>query len=699
MPNSNSNPNIMPLQQVFALALQHHHAGRFSEAEAIYKRILSVEPNHPDALNCLGMLAHQRDQNQIAAEYIQLAIGSRPSEASYYNNLGLVLMSLRQVQAAVDAYQNAIRLKPDYAQAYNNLGNAFHNLQDYPQAMAAFGAAIRLNPQFAEPHYNLGCTFKAQGLLDEAISAFRAALQNRPDLAEAYNNLGAALKDQGKIAQAVAAYQAALRIRPCMVELYVNLGNAFKDLYQYPQAINAYHRALELKPDLIEAHNNLGNIFKDQGCIDECIAAYRTALKFDPRANQVHSNLIYALHHHPDYDAPMIHQELRNWNKLHAEPLKQLIQPCTNRPDPKRRLKIGYISPDFCAHVVGWNLLPLLQQHDRQAVEIFAYSGVVSSDEWTRRIRSCCDVWRSIVGIGDQRTAQMIREDQIDILIDLSVHTAHNRLLVFAYKPAPVQATYLGYPGSTGMDTVDYRFSDAFLDPPETDLVVYSEQTIRLPQTYWCYQPGGTAPEIAPLPASSKGFITFGCINNFAKVSPAAWDLWTRILRKLPNARMMIHANPGVHLEDVRQHIEQQGISPDRVDFVGTQSWEQYMRIYNQIDIALDPIPYNGGITTCDSLLMGVPVVTLRGQTAVGRAGYSMLTNIGLPELIAQTPDEYVQIALKLASDLPRLAELRRTLRPMMKKSPLMDAKRFAQNVEAAYRGMWHKWCSSKEKR
>src|SRR5271170_5097389 len=521
-------------QEALHIAIQHHQAGRLAEAESIYKQVLAVRPNDPDALNCLGMLAHQVGQNQLAVQYIRQAIIVRPSEPSYFNNLGLALMGLGQTQAAIEAYQNAIRLKPDFVEASNNLGNAFNTLQQYPQAMAAFGTAIKLNPRFAQPHYNLGCALKAQGLLDDAVSAFRTALKIKPDLIEAYNNLGAVLNDQSKAPEAIGIYRTALQMKPDMAELHTNLGNSFKALHQYPDAISAYRRAIELKPDAIEAHNNLANILLDQGRIEESIAILRAVLKFAPQAGAVHSNLIYDLNYRHDTHARELRDELAQWNRLYAAPLKESIEPHSNTRDPDKKLKIGYVSPDFRAHVVGWNLLPLLKRQTRQNMEIFCYSGVVNPDEWTGQIKSSCHSWRSIVGLSDQRVAQMIREDQIDILVDLVLHTADNHLLVFAYKPAPVQVTWLGYPGTSGFDAMDYRFSDPYLDPPQSDLTIYSEQTVRLPQTYWCYQPAGKVPQAATLPALSAGYITFGCLNNFAKVSPAAWTLWAQILQAVP---------------------------------------------------------------------------------------------------------------------------------------------------------------------
>ncbi|HMD53941.1 MAG TPA: hypothetical protein VKJ65_05275, partial [Phycisphaerae bacterium] len=385
-----------------------------------------------------------------------------------------------------------------------------------------------------------------------------------------------------------------------------------------------------------------------------------------------HSNKIFAMHLLPDYSPRAIRDELSAWNRMHALPVKGSIQPHENNPDPDRRLAIGYVSADFGQHVVAWNLLPLLKQHDHKQFSIFCYSNAAHKDSVTGQLQSCVDGWRDIAGVDDDRAAQMIRDDQIDILVDLAVHTPRNRLLIFARKPAPIAVTYLGYCGSTGLDTVDYRFSDPFLDPPETDLTLYSEQTVHLPRSYWCYRPGGPAPDPSPPPALSAGFVTFGCLNNFAKLSSAALGLWIPILQRVANSKLILHSNPGPHLNVLREALATAGITADRLEFVSKKPWPAYISTYNRIDIALDTVPYNGGITTCDALFMGVPVVSLSGQMAVGRAGRSILSNVGLPELIAQTPQQYVDIAAELAGDITRLSEMRPGLRNRMQTSPLM---------------------------
>jgi len=647
------------IEQAMDKALELHQAGRLVEATAIYQQVIAQSPSHADALHLLGVITAQMGKHELGAQLINRAIAINPTAAMYYNNLGSILVMLGQLDQAIQAFQFAVKFKPDYFEAYDKLGVAFKDKGQLDAAVAACRQAIRLKPDFVEAYVDLGNVLQAQGLFDQAIANYRAALKLRPGFAVAWNNLGNALNAQGYL----------------------------------QESAEAYRNALSIQPDWAEIQNNLGNTLKDQGDLDAAIVAFRKAVALKPELVQPHNNLVWALHYHPDCDAQAIHQEQLHWNAVHAAPLKKFLQPHANDPDPKRRLKIGYVSSDFRAHVVGWNLLPLLQEHDHSQFEIFCYSSVAKIDSITERIRSLADGWRNIIGVSDQQAAQMIRDDKIDILVDLAVHSAYNRLLLFAHKPAPIQITWLGYPGSTGMDVIDYRVSDPYLDPPETDLSVYTEQTVRLPHTYWCYQPGGKAPDITLSSPAATRFITFGCLNKFAKVSQPALNSWIQILQAVLNSHLILHCNMGSHREQIIERFTRTGILADRIKLVGLQPLQEYFNAYNRIDIALDPFPYGGGITSCDALYMGVPLVSLAGKTAVSRAGKSILSNVGLPELIAKTPEEYIQIAVKLAGDLPRLAELRKTLRQRMENSSLMDAKSFARDIESAYRDMWQKWC------
>jgi predicted O-linked N-acetylglucosamine transferase (SPINDLY family) len=598
-------------------------------------------------------------------------------------------MEIGRFDEAISTWRSALARWPGFAKAENNLANALKVNGDVHGAIAAYRRAISLNPNLAEIHYNLGVMLHEIAEFEEAIRAYQQAVALDPKNAEAYANAGASLRQLGRLDEAIAAYSHAIEINPNHAAAYNNLAVALLDKGEIDQAIIAFKRSIALQPNLATTHGNLGNALKDVGRFDQAIAAYRQAMAIAPGFTTAQSNLILSLHY-VNTDARAIADELRRWNLAHAKPLSGSIRPHNNDRDPDRRLRIGYVSADFCEHVVGRHLLPLLQHHDRRQFEIFCYSNVYRPDATTEIFQKVADHWRKIVAISDEKAAEQIREDRIDILVDLSLHSANNRLLIFARKPAPVQVTYLAYVGSSGMTAMDYRLSDPYLDPAETDLSVYSETTVRLPRSYWCYPPGSEFP-VAPAPAIERGFITFGCLNNFAKVSPAAIDLWSTILAATPRSRLILHAPPGAHRQQITARLERFGVAGDRIEFVPKQSRHDYERMHARIDIALDPFPYGGGITTCDALWMGLPVVTLSGTTAVGRGGRSILSNVGLPELIAFSPEEYVRIAIDLSRDLDRLAALRKGLRERMLASPLMDAHGFARDVEAAYRQMWRK--------
>jgi len=519
----------------------------------------------------------------------------------------------------------------------------------------------------------------------------------KPDFAEAHNNLGNVLRRQGRLGESITACRRALELKPDFASAHNNLGSALKDLGQLDEAVACYRRAIELRPDFTEAHNNLGNAWKDQGQIDEALSCYRRAVEAKPDFVHTHCNLLYTLHFSPTCDTATLYAELRRFNDRFARPLAAAIQPHVNDRTPDRPLRVGYVSPDFRKHPVGRFLLPLLEAHDRRQYEIWCYASVELRDEITARCQAAASVWRDVTALSDEKLAAAVRDDGIDILVDLTMHMAHSRLCVFARKPAPVQVTYLAYCGTTGLDAMDYRLTDPYLDPPGGDRRFYSEQSVCLPETYWCYHPMTEAPPPGELPARAAGYVMFGSLNNFCKFNPATLTAWCRLLAAVPDARLLLHAAQGSHRERTRELFSEQGVSPERLKFVDFMPAAQYFRVYQQIDVALDPFPYGGGTTTCDALWMGVPVVSLAGMMAVGRGGLSILSNVGLPELVAHDLDQYVQIAAGLAADLPRLAELRATLRERMQQSPLMDAPRFARNVEAAYRTMWRRWCAGEE--
>jgi predicted O-linked N-acetylglucosamine transferase (SPINDLY family) len=524
------------------------------------------------------------------------------------------------------------------------------------------------------------------------VEAAQRAIDIDPNSFEAYNNLGNALSRMREFESAIAAYHRSIQIKPDYLDAMINLAVLWKSRGKLDEAMTPLRRAAQLNPQFSETYNQLGNVLKDMGQMDRSIASYRRAVSLRPNDSSVHSNLLYALHFDPAYDAKMILEEHRRWNGQHAEPLRKLIRPHKNEGSADRPLRIGYVSPDFCYHPVGRFIWPLLAGHDRKEFEIVCYADVARPDRLTEKIRDCAGQWKNTLGLSNDAVAAMIREDQIDILVDLTMHMAGNRMLVFAQKPAPVQATYLAYCSTTGVSAIDYRLTDPHLDPPGMEEGVYSEKTVRLPETYWCYELDAQAPEVTPCPAQANGFVTFGSLNNFCKVSPGALDAWVRLLQAVPKSQLILHAPEGGHRQRVGEMFKSAGIDPQRVMFFGKVPFVEFLGMHGEIDIALDPFPCCGGTTTLDAAWMGVPTVTLSGRTAVGRSGVSILRNLGLPELIAESVEQYVQIAGDLAMDLPRLAELRMSMRERMRGSAIMDRARFARGVERAYRGMWGKW-------
>jgi predicted O-linked N-acetylglucosamine transferase (SPINDLY family) len=646
-------------EQMMREALAHHQAGRWAEAVAAYRRALALRPDY----------------------------------AEVYSNLGLALQNLGRFEEAIGAFERAAGLRPDLAAIQANMGNALRAGARFHGAIAAYRRAIELAPGFAEAHNNLGIALHESGQAEEAIAAFERAIALKSDYAEASSNLGGALSSVGRLDEAIAACQRALALRPDHALAHNNLANALLQGGRLDEAIAACQRALALRPDYAEAHCNLGNACKEQGRLDEALVHFRQAARLKQGWPEAESNYLVTLHYHPDHDARAILAEHRAWAARNADPLAGAIPRHDHDRSPARRLRVGYVSPDFRGHPVGHLLLPLFAHHDRQRFEIVCYSDVRRADPITERLRSLTSAWHDTAGMSDSQLAERVRADRIDLLVDLTLHTARNRLLVFARKPAPVQVTMLGMPATTGLATMDYRLTDPYLNPPGSSDADYTERSIRLPHCFWIYEAPEEETPVGPLPALTNGFITFGCLNPLFKVTPPALELWLRILGAVPGSRLVLLSESGAHREALRERFREGGVAGDRLEFVGRTPRAEHLRRYQRLDLGLDPFPYNGHTTTLDALWMGVPLVTLTGRTAVARGGTSILMNVGLPELIAATPEQYIKIAVALARDVPRLAELRSTLRPRMESSPLMDGKQYAADVERAFRSMWDTWC------
>jgi protein O-GlcNAc transferase len=576
--------------------------------------------------------------------------------------------------------------------------------RQFAQAAALLTRTLELEPHFPEAAYNLGNALHALGRRRDAQAQYRNAIALDPQHADAHNNLGNVSKELGEYKAAAEAFNAAIRARPGFVAAYNNAGNLMRTLRHTTDAEALFEAALRIDPAHSASHNNLGNVLKDCGVLDEGIDHYRRAVECDPGNVVAHSNLAYALTFQAEHGAAVL-EECRRWSAQHEAPLRAARQPHTNDRSAARRLRIGYVGADFRDHCQSLFTVPFFSHHDHAQFEIYCYASVERPDELTRRLAGYADVWRDVRELDDEHLAQQIRADGIDILVDLAMHMADGRPLLFARKPAPVQMAWLAYPGTTGIEAIDYRLTDPHLDPvdpadPSGSLASttpdnhYTERSLRLPDSFWCYDPLTDEPAVNALPALTADRFTFGCLNNPCKLTDRTLAMWSAVLREVPQSRLLLMAPAGNAHQTLALRIEHQGIDMQRIGFVPFQPRADYLRTYHEIDLGLDTFPYNGHTTSLDSLWMGVPVVTRVGETAVGRGGLSQLVNLGMSELAADSDDAFVRIAVELAANRPHLAEMRQGLRPRMEQSPLMDRARFARHVEAVYRQVWREWCA-----
>ncbi len=690
---SKPNPLTHGKKQKVQHLLQQH---RLDEARSLLEQICDTDPRDAEAWYLLAAAnQHLGMLDQAIACYARV-IELQPNNADAFYYRGNALRDQGKLREAAHSYQQAVTFRPNHVEAHCNLGLVFEQEKNYIQAAECYRSALRLDPSRAELHFNLGNALQESGQSEEAAQCYRRATEIRPNYAEAYNNLGNALKNDTEQAEAYASYQRAIKLKPDYFEAYANLGTLLKEQGLSESAIDCYQQALRIKPENIEVLNNVAAALTNQGRLVEAITRYRQVRALDRDRTLANSNWFFALNYSADYDAAAIFAEHRRWGEQHEHATRPTAYP--NTPDPERRLRVGYVSPDFRNHSVAFFIESVLAHHDPERFDVICYANVERPDAATARLQKQAHRWRDIFTKSDEEVQKIICADGVDILVDLAGHTAHNRLLVFAHKPAPIQVTYLGYPNTTGLSAVDYRITDSWADPPGQE-AFHTETLVRLPRGFLCYTPRPNVPTIASLAAPQAGLITFGSFNAMPKITPQTIALWTKILRALPNSRLVLK-NKSLRdlatLQRCQALFEEHGIPAARLELMEIlPTAEDHLDLYNRIDIALDTFPYNGTTTTCEALWMGVPVVTLEGDRHAGRVGVSLLNQVGLTELIAKTPEDYVQIAVSLANDLDKLATLRSGLRERMANSPLCDGKGFTRILEEAYREMWKKWCAS----
>jgi len=694
----------MNITNALQRACEFHNNRQLDKAETLYREILGIEPGNIDVLYNLGIVCQDQQRLDEAVFYYQEALKINPALADAYFNIGTIHYSQGQYDAAINNFQGALELDPDSADIHNNLGSAFQAREKYDEAIFHFQRAIKLDPQYDNAYNNLGIALKEKGRLHEAVPYFEKALRINPhsmitrkNLAIAILHLGTALHDKETLDQAMYYYQKAREIDPTLPDVYYNLGNYYSDKGLLADAMKHYEKCLDFNQGYIDAYNNLGIIYRGMGQLDKAEESFRRAIRINPYS-YAYSNLLLTMLSNARHNFQTIYAEHLGFSRKCAEPFASEKRFYPNSRISGRRLNIGYVSPDFRRHPVAHFLEPVIVSHDRCACKVFCYSDVLVADQFTGRIQEYADQWHNIAGMSDEKVAEQIRKDQIDILVDLTGHTARNRLLLFARKPAPVQVSWIGYPATTGLPTIDYKIVDQQTDPPGTTEQFYTEKLFRMPDSFVCYLPDRDSPQSGPLPVTSAGYITFSSFNFFAKVTQEVAAVWARILERLPDSRLILK-DRNFHDKTTCKYaismFKQRGISPDRIIL---QSWDLppgHLSSYNQIDIGLDTFPFNGLTTTCEALWMGVPVITLSGIAYASRAGVSVLSNIGLPELIAKTKDEYIEIAVSLSSDIEKLTLLRASLRTRMADSPVMDAKKFTADLEQCYQTIWQDWCKS----
>lgn len=637
----------------------------FFKSEQIFREILTVNPHHADSLHMMAVMGLDVQRYDIAQELVLKAINENGNNADFYFTLGNISQKQGKLDLALQSYQKATQINPQHIDAHlsigricRNQGSRFRNVKMYELAFHHFSSVLKVRPH-EEAYSNMGYIYFQLGRYKDAIEISKKCVKNFPNFARAYDNIAM----------------------------------CYDFLGEFEEALHYSQKAAKLDPNSANIFANMSTTLKNLGRLEESIEALKKSLEIEPNRPWVFSNLILTMLYAQSVTPVELAKAARQFGETIADPLIR-NRPFGNDKNPDRKLRIGYVSPDFRHHAVNYFLSPIYLC-DKENFEIFGYSKVEVQDKVTAKIQTHFDHWRDIKHLGDDTVADMIENDKIDILVDLAGHTANNGLMIFARKPAPIQVTWLGYTATTGMKAMDYRITDAYAEPPGMTEHLNTETLWRLPDIFCAYTPHENSPAVIDHPPfEDNGYITYGCFNNFSKVSDLTIQTWAQIMDQVPNSRLLLEIT-GIQSAKIRNEIEarlaQNGLPMDRVILEPRKPENQY-NLYNKIDIALDPFPTVGGTTSMDTLWMGVPFVTLAGGHFGSRMGVSILSNVGLAELIAQNTGEYVSIATSLGSNLDRLKQMRNGLREKIASSPLMDQQAFARNMEAAYRAMWKKW-------
>lgn len=643
----------------FGFGLRAYEQGHLSLAVRVCQKVLRLVPDHSECLHLMALASLHAGQDTKALGYVRRALEISPFDANCHNTLGVILGQQARLDDAAASYRQALSIQPDYAEAYANLGEILRMQGRIEEALQALQKAIAIKPDYAEAHWNLGLVRQFQGNMDGAITSFRRATLLKPNYAEACGNLGAALFLKGELREAEEWMQ----------------------------------RTLSIRPDIAEVHCNLGFLRMTESKEEEAVTCFRAALQIKTDYLAAHTNLVMLMEASPRFSAEEIFREHRRFFQPMEASLLPAWQPFSNNCNSERKIKIGYVSGDFRTHSSAFFMEPIFERHDKSQFALYAYNNSALGDSVTERIAKSFDHWSDCYSSTDEQLTSQIQADGIDILVDLSGMTANNRLAVFARKPAPIQVTWVGYPSTSGLQAMDYRLTDHFMDPPGLTEQYHTETLVRL-SAESTYQPPSNCPEVNVLPALTSSGLMLACLNNPTKINQPVVDLWAKILKALPAAKLMLsHSGNDVAMIRLMHLFEHARVDADRLVFQPKLAIHDYLALHHNIDLALDCFPYNGGTTTSHSLWMGVPVVTLVGNRSIARCGVSLMMRAGLPEFVAQDEQGYFECVLRWVNDLPHLNEIRNSLRDRILSQPSNSPDQYTREVEAAFRNMWRTWC------
>ena len=682
--------NKEPPKQIISKLVNYFQEKKYKEAQFLAEKISKEFPLHPISWRILGVLYLLNEDLNEALIANKKAVKLVPNSPDIYNNLSITLYKLGKISESIENAKKAIKIDPNFHQAYGKLSDCFKAQNQFHEASLYLKKAIAINPKNSVYYASLAEVFHKLDKIDEALLMNQKAIDLNPNYYQSYLNKGNLLIELKRFHEAEDILNKVIQLKPNFVMAYYNLANLQKILNKFDDAITNYFKAIKINPNLADIHYNLANTLAIIGNLNKANLSYEKAIEINPNNSRFQSNKLLNLNYNPDFEQKYIYEQHLLFDKQFCKNETSNDLKINNK-NSNKKLKIGYVSPDFRRHSVAFFFESLIKNHDDKFVDIFCYYNNDIIDETTKRIKNYCKNWRLIFNKSKEQVIQMIQDDKIDILVDLCGHMAGNSLLVFASKPAPLQITYLGYPSTTGMSAIDYRITDKIADPEGSSDLFYTERLIRVSKCFLCYSGNDDFIIKASIPLHSNNYVTFGSFNNFKKINPKVIEVWSNILKSMPKSRLILkNSGTDQYSEFILNKFYDQGVDIDNI-FIYNKIPEisDHMNLYNTIDIALDTFPFNGATTTFEALWMGVPVITFAGKTHAGRVSSSILYNLDLESLIAKDVDDYQKKVIEISNNDQFLIEMRKKLRSKMKNSCLCDGKSFASEIEKIYHNIW----------